>query len=88
MIRINPNATYGRYKRSDIFPDIGQNPILRELFKTASELKEVLAETAVIISDGPSYMRVDNVDGSIFFKLFPIGTFIDFSAPTPANISD
>lgn len=68
LIRINRDATYGRYKLSDIFPDIGQNPILRELFKTASELKDVLAETAVIISDGPSYMKVDNADGSILIN--------------------
>lgn len=69
MIRINREATYGRYKISDIFPDIGQNTILRELFETLTELKDVLTETAVIVSDRPSYMKVDNEDGSILINL-------------------
>ena len=69
MIRINRKVTDGRHKISDIFPDIGQNPILRELFETPSELKDILTGTAVIISDRPSYMKVDNADGSILINL-------------------
>jgi hypothetical protein len=68
LIRINRETTCGRYKISDIFPDIGQNPILRELFKTPSELKDVMIGTAVILTDRPRYMKVDNADGSILIN--------------------
>ncbi|MEW6672397.1 MAG: ImmA/IrrE family metallo-endopeptidase [Thermodesulfobacteriota bacterium] len=68
MVQINRDAICGRYRISDIFPDIGQNPILLRLFETPSELTDVLEGTAVIISDRPSYMKVDNADGSIFIN--------------------
>jgi len=68
MIRINREAAPGRYKVADIFPDIDQNPILPILFETPDELYDVLDKTVVIISDRPSYMKVDNTDGSILIN--------------------
>lgn len=68
MIRINRETPFGRYRIADIFPDIGRNPILPALFETPSEMDSVLAETAVIVSDRPRYMKVDNADGSILIN--------------------
>jgi len=65
MIKINRNASHGQYLIADIFPDIKQNRAVREIFDTPEELDEVLRQTRVLISDQPSYMRVDNDDGSI-----------------------
>ena len=69
MININRKATYGQYNLSDIFPDIGQNPILLIIFTTAAEVNTVLSNTPVIVSDKPRYMKVDNGDGSILIGI-------------------
>ena len=65
MFQINRNVSHGHYKIKDIFPDIGNNPILKDIFKTDGKIKEILINTVVIISDKPRYMKVDNEDGSI-----------------------
>ncbi|MFC1814463.1 hypothetical protein ACFL0M_00680 [Thermodesulfobacteriota bacterium] len=65
MIQINRQVEPGKYKLSDIFPDIRQNPILLEIFTTSTEIDDVLSNTLVIVSDKPRYMKVDNEDGSI-----------------------
>ena len=65
MTPINRRVSYGRYKLDDIFPDIKQIQILMEIFESDEEIADVLERTAVIISDKPRYMKVDNDDGSI-----------------------
>lgn len=65
MLKPNRNTPHGQYLLTDIFPDIKQNRAVREIFDTPEELDAVLRQTRVIISDQPSYMRVDNDDGSI-----------------------
>ena len=65
MFQINRNVSHGHYKIKDIFPDIGSNLILQDIFKTDGKIKEILTHTTAIISDKPRYMKVDNENGSI-----------------------
>ncbi len=65
MIQIERQTEQGIYRLADIFPDIKQFAVLREIFTSSEELAWVLNHTKVIVSDRPSYMKVDNDDGSI-----------------------
>ena len=66
MIQINRRLKPGEYKVSDVFPDIGLNPILLEIFNDNREIDDVLKKTNVLVNEKTRYMSVNNKDGSIY----------------------
>ena len=70
-LAINRSRLPGEYRLSDICADIRGCAILREVFPDAGEFDSVIAETRVLVTDGPRprEMCVDNDDGSILVGL-------------------
>jgi len=66
MFKVNRNVSHGQYKIKDLFPDIEKSPALGDIFKTDKKIEEILTQTAVIVSDKPRYMKVDNENGAVW----------------------
>lgn len=65
MVRINRKLEPGRYKIPDAFPDIGEDPMILEIFGSREEVDDVLGSISMKLVDVPHYMNVDNNDGTI-----------------------
>lgn len=65
MIQIERRLKPGRYRLTDVFPDLRGLPILGEIFENDREIEEVFAETLAVIVDRQHEMSVDNHNGHI-----------------------
>lgn len=69
MYRINRRLKPGRYRLTDVFPDIRTYDILSTIFAGEKEISDVLANIRVIVVDEPNEMFVSNDDGTITIGL-------------------
>jgi len=67
--RINRLLEPGRYRLTEVFPDIRACEILSAIFADAEEIGAAIARTGVSVADLPYEMFVDNDDGSITIGL-------------------
>ena len=65
MIQINRKLTPGRYKISDVFPEIREDTMMLEIFDSMYRVDKILSTVDINLVDIPHYMNVNNDDGTI-----------------------
>lgn len=69
MIRISKELRPGNFTLEEIFIGLKKSQILKDVFKTRTELDEVFAQTNVIVERKDHYMFVKSDDASIVVGL-------------------